>query len=362
MVRRGRLVFLVVVALAAAVSSAQARPDASPTVVASGLNNPRGLEVGSGGAVYVAEAGRGGDTCFGSGENVTCVGFTGSVTRVRGGEQRRIATGLLSAAGPDGAFATGANDVAVSGRGVYVIMTSAPPQALRGVPAVFTRQLGRLLRVRASSQTAMADVGRFDVRHNPDGADVNPNPYGVVAGPRGIFYVVDAGGNTLLRVDRGGGVSLVAVFPPETVGRRQVQSVPTTVTWGPDGALYVGELGGEGMPTGKSRIFRVDPFADEDEGEEELEVFATGFTAISGIDFAPDGTLYVTEQFRTVAGLERGDFTGALIKIAPNGRRTELARGKLVAPGGVAVGPGKTVFVSVNSVFPGEGAVVRLGG
>jgi DNA-binding beta-propeller fold protein YncE len=210
---------------------------------------------------------------------------------------------------------------------------------------------------------AIANVGRFEVRYNPGGRDVEPNPYGVAAGPRGTFYVVDAGGNDLLRVDRNGHVSLVATFPPETVGRRQVDSVPTSVTWGPDGALYVGELGGEHMPPGKSRIFRVDPFADEDEDEEVVEVFATGFTTISGIDFAPDGTLYVTELFRGgFPAAAHGDLTGALIRVAPNGRRTELARGRLVAPGGVAVGPGKTVYVSVSSLFAGQGAVVRLKG
>ncbi len=353
------VVFVAVLALALAAGSAQAAP---LTTVATGLDNPRGLEVGPGGAVYVAEAGRGGDTCLGQGANATCIGFTGAVTRIAGGVQSRIATGLVSAAGPDGSFATGVDDVALSGGGVYTIMTSGPPDAVRGLPASIRRQLGRLLRVRGASQTVIADVGRIEVRLNPDGTDLNPNPYGVVAGPRGSFYAVDAGGNTLLRVDRSGQVSIVAVLPPETVGRRQAQSVPTTVTWGPDGALYVGGLGGGGTPPGKARIFRIDPFADEDDGEDGVEVFATGFTAISGIDFAADGTLYVTEQFRAFSALERGDFRGRLIRVATNGRRTELARGRLIAPGGVAVGPGKTVYVSVNSVFAGQGAVVRVQG
>jgi sugar lactone lactonase YvrE len=362
------LLLSVVVVFGIAVSGALAGSGPGLTTVASGLDNPRGLEVGPGGAVYVAEAGRGGDFCVGSGpEGRTCIGFTAAVTRIAGGTQQRVATGLLSVASPDGSFATGADDVALSGRGIYVVMTSAPPGAVRGVPASIRRQLGHLLRVRGPRHTPVANVGRIEVRHNPDGTDVNPNPYGLVAAPRGSFFVADAGGNTILRVDRSGLVSIVAVLPPETVPRRgQAQSVPTAITWGPDGALYVGELGGGNMPADKARIFRIDPFGlDDDEDDDvdgDVEVFATGFTAISGLDFAPDGTLYVTEQFRSFAALGRGDLTGRLIRIAPNGRRTELARGRLIAPGGVAVGPGKTVYVSTGSLFAGQGAVVRIRG
>lgn len=368
MTARLGLLLSVVIVFGLAVSGALASSGSGLTTVASGLDNPRGLEVGPGGAVYVVEAGRGGDFCLGAGpEGPTCIGFTAAVTRIAGGTQERVATGLLSAAGPDGSFATGADDVALSRGGIYVVMTSAPPGAVRGVPAAVRRQLGRLLRVRGSRQTPVADIGRIEVRHNPDGTDVNPNPYGVVAGPRGSFFVTDAGGNTVLRVDRSGLVSIVAVLPPESVpGRGQAQSVPTSITWGPDGALYVGELGGGNMPAGKSRIFRIDPFGLDDDDEDDLdggvEVFATGFTAISGLDFASDGTLYVTEQFRSFAALEHGNLTGRLIRIAPNGRRTELARGRLIAPGGVAVGPGKTVYVSTGSVFAGQGAVVKLHG
>jgi sugar lactone lactonase YvrE len=352
-----RVMLLVALGAALVAAGANAQPAATPVTVASGLDNPRGLEVGPGGAVYVAEAGSGGGTCFGTGMNRFCLGFTGAVTRIAGGSQQRIATGFLSGAGPDGSFATGPDDVAVTKNGtVYAIETSAPPEAFRGLPAAIRRQAGRLFRLRpGGGWTAVANVGRLEERINPDGREVNPNPYGVVAGPAGVFYVVDAGGNTLLRVDRGGHVSLLAVLPPQTVGRQQVQSVPTTVTVGPDGALYVGELGGEGTPRGRSRIFRIDPFADEEEGEEEIEVFATGFSAISGIDFGPNGALYVSEQFGPGESL-----TGAVVKVAPNGRRSVLAR--LPAPGGVAVAPNGAVYVSVNSVFAGIGSVVRLRG
>ena len=56
-------------------------------VIAHGLDNPRHVAVSSDGAVYVAEAGRGGDhvakrSCFDSAEGFACTGATGAVTKV----------------------------------------------------------------------------------------------------------------------------------------------------------------------------------------------------------------------------------------------------------------------------------------
>jgi hypothetical protein len=50
------------------------------TVVADRLHNPRGLDLRHG-ALYVAEAGRGGDTCIGEPPEQTCAGLTSSITR-----------------------------------------------------------------------------------------------------------------------------------------------------------------------------------------------------------------------------------------------------------------------------------------
>src|SRR3954471_10656782 len=64
-------------------------------VIASGLDNPRGIDIAPSGALYVAEAGRGGDgPCIGGGEGgEVCAGPTGAITRVGFGRPHRVVRG-----------------------------------------------------------------------------------------------------------------------------------------------------------------------------------------------------------------------------------------------------------------------------
>src|SRR5690348_14963656 len=91
--------------LACAALLVSARLDALATleVIATGLNNPRGLSFGPEGGLYVAEAGSGGaGPCIVNSNNVlVCYGATGSITRITLDDvpsQTRIVTGLPSLA------------------------------------------------------------------------------------------------------------------------------------------------------------------------------------------------------------------------------------------------------------------------
>src|SRR5688500_4076859 len=65
-------------------------------IVMSGLNNPRGLAFGPNGALFVAEAGRGGSgPCFVN-MALVCYGPTGAVGRLWQGKQDTVVSGLPS--------------------------------------------------------------------------------------------------------------------------------------------------------------------------------------------------------------------------------------------------------------------------
>jgi sugar lactone lactonase YvrE len=150
----------------------------------------------------------------------------------------------------------------------------------------------------------------------------------------------------------------VAVFFARRFGNQDNKSdqVATTVEVGPDGAYYVGTLGGVLTPKNTTRVYRVV------EGEEPT-VFADGLTMVTSIAFGPDGSLYATElSAGGWRGVFRGDLIGSLIKITPEGERTEIAEGQLVAPGGVVVTDDGDIYVTTFSVFPKRGKVVKIEG
>ncbi len=298
---------------AAAVPAAQA---ATVETVARGLDNPRSVAVGPDGAVYVANAGRGGRQCQGEGEEAMCLGTTGKIVRVAGGQKSTVAGGFISLAGPGGPFAAGLHGVSVAPDGtVFAVSGSSTPRDVKSFPPPVRSKVGRLFSASGGDFSAVARVDRLEHRQNLDNVkgDRNSNPYAVLAlADRQI--VVDAGANAVLVV-RVGNVEVLALIPNRRGGRRQ--SVPSSIALGPDGAYYVGELA-ESSGLGKARVWRVPA-----EGG-TATVFRSGFTTISGVAFGPDGSLFVTEfarNFRT--------FAGRLVQVSPDGgTRTVHAGGK----------------------------------
>ncbi|HUE82354.1 MAG TPA: ScyD/ScyE family protein [Pyrinomonadaceae bacterium] len=350
---------------------------ATITVVATGLNNPRGVNFGPDGALYVAEAGSGGPgTCAPGPEGDRCYGTSGSVARIdlRRGIMTRVASGIPSLAGEDGSFATGIQDISFNGLG-----SGAFTMGWSGDPADRTIQFGpagadfaRLGRMNALGNWSIGEnLGDFEAAANPTGDEEDSNPYGILslAGKR---IVADAGANDLLEVSPGGNVSVLAVFPnrlgamppgfdfipdlPPAGTLLEMDAVPTSVALGPDGNYYVGQLAGFPFPVNDSNVYRVPASGGT------AEVHAAGFTAIIDVAFGPDGSMYVLEIAKNglLEAFINGDWTGALIRVAPDGTRTEIAPGSLFAPGGVAIGSDGTMYVTNNSIFSGTGQVLRI--
>jgi hypothetical protein len=332
----------------------------TPTVVMSGLDNPRGLAFAPNGALYVAEAGRGGSgPCVvnpGTGET-RCFGKTGAITRLWKGQQSRVAEGLESHAMPDGSSASGPNDISFQGTGgAYITLgLGGGPDFQEALGGKFS---GTLIHMAASGKwKVVADILQHEVDENPAGGPVDSNPFGVLAEPGGRL-VADAGANALLRVAANGKVETVAVFPPlanpTPFGPPWIESVPTAVARGPDGALYVGQLTGFPFVQGLASIYRVDP------GQPPV-IHCTGFKTIMDLAFAPDGSLYVVEN-------ATGPFpppppfapnSGRLSRVAPDCTVTPVLEG-LNRPTAVAVGADGAVYVTNNGVTAGAGEVLMI--
>jgi hypothetical protein len=346
-------------------ATAAAHRDKSPEVVASGLDNPRDLDVGRWGTVYVVEAGRGGSGPCVTGEmGTTCAGATGAVTQIRHGEQTRVLEGLPShAPQPTGDGALGPSDISLRhwGGGYLTVGLGADP-AVRGEFGELGPGFGQLYKISGFAHLrAIADISAYEAAANPDGGAIDSNPNSVTT-KWGKVFVVDAGGNSLLRVHRSGEISTVAVFPdrlitpPPGMGLPDpfpMQAVPTNVVVGPDGALYVSQLTGFPFPVGAANIYRV-------ERGSSPEVFASGLTNVTDLAFDRHGNLYVVEF--AANGLGSGDPTGALIKIRPDGSRETVLTEGLVNPYGVAIGKHGDIYLTNHGGSAGVGEVLRIRG
>jgi sugar lactone lactonase YvrE len=397
-------------------TSAPVLAQATTEVVAEGLHAPRGLAIASDGSLLVAEAGQYGDTCP-MGEAGFCFGPTGSVARVADGQVERVIEGLTSAgSGPE---VVGPSDVALKDDGSFYLVLNGggdPAERPEGDLSGYVLDAGL-----DGAYDPLADVWGYEATGDPDaefsGGVLDANPYSVAIVDDGVL-VADAGANALYAIDAAGQISVIAVFPPrehlfpaemlqamgpppETDGEMApegeamaegeetaegepdeiaasdaeemtgeappeggmvpvpVESVPTSVVVGPDGAYYVGELTGGPFPVGGAVVWRVVP------GEEPTE-YATGFTNIIDVGFGPDGTLYVAEIVHEglMPVFMGGDVApiGAVLSVPPGGGEPEMvATGEqLMALGGLTVADDGSIYVSANTLGTEGGTIVKI--
>ncbi|MFM9107212.1 MAG: ScyD/ScyE family protein [Chloroflexota bacterium] len=363
---------LVAIPALAAVSPASAQ-DALPAgaeLVASGLDNPRGLAFGPDGVLYVAEAGASGDqNCITGPEGAEeCYGRTSGIAKIVDGTVTPLVEGVINRALAGGLRATGLHDVAFGNDGALyaVVGVGGDPAQRAELETGAEPQLGWLFRVDPASgeMTPVADIAGYEGSANPDGEQVDSNPYAISALPGGDLAVVDAGGNFVARVTPDGTISTMAVFPSRTVqlpgpDKKEfpMQAVPDAIATGLDGTLAVGELTGVPFPKGGAMIWSV----GEDGNPAPM---AEGFTTIIDLAWALDGSLYVLEWTRDgIAAIDPANpktFEGRLVRIAPNGQQSVIAEEGLVTPAGLAIGSDGMIYVTINGGAPGVGAVVRF--
>ena len=267
--------------LASAPAHASAGQSRSPVrTITSGLDGPFGLDIQSSKRALITE------------------GDTGEITSVdlRTGAQRTVISGLSAPSG-----------VASSGNKIYVLLGAGgeegppPPSAYPPASVLVANKNGKGVRV-------LADLMAYELKHNPDGqAQFNPdgepydalsNPFGMISTKWGLL-IADGGANDVLRVDpRTGRISTFFVPPnprtpeclqpdaqanPGTVG---CDSVPTGVAVHGK-YVYVSTLGAE--QPGAAAIWKLDGRSGK-----VLRVWR-GFTSLTGVAVAPNGTIYASE-------------------------------------------------------------------
>ena len=192
------------------------------------------------------------------------------------------------------------------------------------------------------------------------------NPYDLLIASSGGLLVSDAGANVVWRVSLAGDIHLYARLEPQshhtTEGQVQVETVPTGMTSGPDGATYVATLTGFPFPTGGARVLRLqDGNGDGDALDSgETTVYASGFTTATDVAFEADGAMLVTEYSGDMNALAEVGFKnsslfpGRLVRWR-DGAITVVAS-DLVSPTAVAVVDGR---IYVSEEFAGRVRVIE---
>ena len=315
------------------------------TVVIGGLDNPRGLTFGPDGKLYVAEAGTGGseESAWVPPFQTAKIGTSGRILKIDGGQSTVVASGLQSIAlGPANEM-VGPHNLAFVGQTLYAIIGQ-----MNALPTG-KQTFSLLVKVGADGKTeTVADLGTYEKDNNPDGTVPDSNPFGLTAGPDGNLYVIDAGGNDLLKVTPSGDVSTVAVWKDNPV--------PTSVAFDSSGRAYVGFLSPNPFAAGSARIERV--------AGSDTETLFSGLMTVVDVKFGPDGNLYILEHTgERIMGPPPHfkEMSGRVLRRGANGIVEALVTG-LNFPTKMAFGPDGALYVSNNAVGPApkSGEILKL--
>jgi len=339
-------------AAAPAVASQSATPVATAggiSLVASGLENPRGFTWGTDGTLYVAQAGITdvpADVIATPVAPSSAGGLNGSVVWIDNACPAMYQAVLPSSAGTGG-IDLGPSSLSVVNGQVYVLDEGGG--AAHGNPLTPD---GIYLIDGGGSATVVADIGAW-VASNPvanpgDGDDANGDLF-AMATDGSAFWVTETHFGQLLKVTLDGQVSRVADFS-------ESGTYPTGITFGPDGTLYVALLDDSSLGSGSASV------ASVAEDGTVTEVWS-GLSAVVAIAVNQGGTLFALEGGTTtgneIAAIERN--TGKVVRQTGEMTSSDVATGFDV-PVGLAFGPDGGLYVTspAFSPSPSDGSVVRL--
>jgi hypothetical protein len=342
---------LVIAAVAAGLLAIAAPAQARVTTVATGLTNPRHLHFGPDGALYVAEAGIGGDT-----RATTCppvdnqfsqpgpygAGFTGRISRILPSGRRETVADHLPSVHDGFGDALGPTDLAWIGRTLYAVIEGGG--CSRGLP----KHPAGVIRIKPNgSYRYVADISAF-TRANPVAVEPQCGPAGDCE-PDGVphtllavgdkLYIVDTNHNGVLRVN------------PKTGSVRRIYDLSTT---DPAPIKLIHRRGRFLLGGFHGLIQRFDDRFGP------VETFDSGYGPIVDMAFA-HRRLYLLETFAPEAPWSLD--TGRIIRRNRDGSRTVIAS-DLPTPIGMVRRRG-ALYVSTFSwgrgTVRGLGKIIRVG-
>jgi hypothetical protein len=288
-------------------------------VVATGLQNPRGLAFGPDGGLYVAEGGLGGTgSTVGRCTQVPDVGpyaggFTARISRVdvRSGQRVTQVSGLPSnkTNAASGSFVSGVAGVAFLGHSLYALIGAA------GCSHGLAGTVNTVVRVSGGRTTRVVDLSSYLMRHpvkHPNAGDFEPDGtwYSILARGGRLYVVEPNHGEVDVVTTRGTVTRLVDVSA--TFGH----IVPTSLAATGSG-FYLGNLSpfGPGLQ-GRAGVYRVSSTG-------VITRVALGLTAVTAVA-VDGGKVYALEAF-TGSGLPAPG-TGALVRLNAHGRWDTLIK------------------------------------
>ena len=345
----------------------QASGGGNVSVIATGLNNPRGLTFGPDGQLYVAEGGVGGTTLNTIGKcqqlpfpvgPETSGGFSASISRVNpdSGALTRIATNLPSSQFNEvvGGLVSGVSDVAfvrgtlyamISGAGCSHGLLGTNNAIIRVNPDGTTTQITNLSGFLAANPVANPEPSVPPGDFDPDGTW-----YGMAA-KGDALYALEPNHQEMDRIETtNGNISRVVDFSQSFVAPADWRG-PTAIVRR-DGTFYVGTLMPFPVVPGSAQVFKVNPGG-------HFELFAGSLTSILGLAFDASGRLYVLETSDAVGEPHPG--AGDIVRINADGSHETIASG-LNLPTAMTYGPDGNLYVSNNGYGfpPGFGEIVKV--